>query len=529
MQNRTLAILLVLLAVALAALAVLQYRWIDRTTEAERVTRKGHAEFVARRIADGLRREIQRTFDAFLGPEDEPVEAMYDRWRHDTGSPELVEAVYIAHRNDYEDESWSLTRLDLRTNAIESAQWTPRLDSMRALLSRVDLHDERRPVPLQPSVPALFVIHGPRRDFGIFSDGASRVVFVMLSRDALRKIMAKLWKDETPALYDVSLVDSDRVLFSSSAAWPGAKREADATEIVSPALMARRPRPPREVQEANPSWFVLVRHHGGGVDALMASTREQNLAVSGAILLILAAAVVMLVVLMRRVERLRAQESSFVRVMTHELNTPVAVLRSAGENLKDGIVEPDQVALYGATVVEEADNLRLMIGEVLALARLRSREGGHDRRAMEIRPIVESVVERCRMIAGEKVTIETDFEENLPFVAADEQWLTRAVQNLVMNAIRHGGSGEWVGVHVRRARDRVCITVEDRGPGISAEDARQLFDPFFRGKGSERVSGAGLGLAIVREIAAQHGGSVVLEKRDVGAAFTIQLPAVMRA
>ncbi len=530
MGNRTLAVLLVLLAVALTALAVLQYRWIDRTTEAERATRKGHAEFVARRITDGLRREIQRTFDAFLGPEDAPVEAMYDEWRRDAEYPDLVQAVYIVNRNEYEDEAWSLARMDLQTHARQLVAWTPELEPLRAQLSRVDRHDEQRPVPLQVTVPALFIIHGPRRQFGLFSDGASRAVFVILSRDALRRIMAKLWEGETPSLYDASLVDPQRVLYSSTRGWPDAARSADAAQIVSPLLMVRGPRPPpREVQDAHPSWSVLVRHRGGGVDALVASARQKNFAISSAILLILAASVITLVALVRRLERLRAQQSAFVHVMTHELNTPVAVLRSAGENLKDGIVEPDQVALYGATIVDEADRLRQMIGEVLALARLRANEGSRELRAMDIVPLVETVIERCRMIAGEAVAIEADIEPGLPPVAADEQWLSRGIQNLIVNAIRHGQSGGWVGVRVRRSRDHVCITVEDRGPGIPAEDARQVFEPFFRGHGSERVSGAGLGLAIVREIAAAHGGSVVLEKRESGAAFTIQLPAVTGA
>ena len=530
MGNRTLAILLVLLAVALTALAVLQYRWIDRTTEAERATRKGHAEFVARRMTDGLRREIQRTFEAFLGPEDESVEAMYEEWRRDAQYPDLVQAVYIVNRNDYEEEAWTLARMDLQTHTRQLVPWTPELEPLHAQLSRVDLHDDRRPLPLQVTVPALFIIHGPRRDFGLFGDSASRVLFVMLSRDALRRIMAKLWEEETPSLYDASLVDPQRVLYSSTKGWPDAARSADASQIVSPVLMVRRPRPPpRDLQEAQPSWSVLVRHRGGGVDALMASARRKNLGVSSAILFILAASVVTLVALVRRLERLREQQSAFVHVMTHELNTPVAVLRSAGENLKDGIVEPDQVALYGATVVEEADRLRLMIGEVLAMARLRSNEGVHDLRAMDIVPIIEGVLERCRMIAGDAVTIEADIEPDLPLVAADEQWLARGIQNLVVNAIRHGRSGGWVGVHVSRSRNRVCITVEDRGPGIPQEDARQVFDPFFRGHGTERTSGTGLGLAIVRDIAAAHGGSVVLEKRETGAAFTIQLPAVTGA
>jgi signal transduction histidine kinase len=530
MGNRALALLLVLLAVALTALAGLQYRWIDRTTEAERATSKGHAEFVARRVSDGLRREIQRTFEAFLGPEEASVEEMYTRWRQDTQYPDLVQAVYVVNRNEYEDEDWTLAKMHLPDPVMQLVEWTPELEPLRVQLSRVDLHGDQRPVPLQVKVPALFIIHGPRRDFGLFSDSASRVLFVILSRDAVRRIMTKLWEEETPKLYDVSLVDRQGVVYSSTKGWPDAGRSADASQIVSPLLMVRGPRPPpRDVQAANPSWTVLVRHRGGGVDALVASARRKNLAISSAIMLILAASVLTLVALVRRLEHLREQQSAFVHVMTHELNTPVAVLRSAGENLKDGIVEPDQVALYGATVVEEADRLRLMIGEVLALARLRAHEGSRELRAMDIVPLIETVLERCRMIAGDAVVIEADIEPGLPPVAADEHWLSRAIQNLIVNAIRHGRSGGWVGVTVRRSRDRVCITVEDRGPGIPPEDARQVFDPYFRGHGSERTSGTGLGLAIVREIAAAHGGSVVLEKRESGAAFTIQLPAVTGA
>ena len=525
--NRTLALILILLAIALGALAALQYRWIDRTTEAERRTRIGHAEFVARRVSDGLRREIQRAFDAFVGPDRAPVERVYDDWKRDAEHPDLIEAVYVADRIEYE-ETWTLQRLDLETGALTDASWTPQLESMRPLLSMVDVRGPERPPPLQTSVPAIFIILGPRRDFGLFAEGPSRAVFLMLSRDALRAIVTELVRIESGSepLYDVSLVDASTVLFSTTPGWPDATRSADASHFVSPMIGARHPRPPRDGQPKDAAaWHVLVRHRGGGVDALMASARRTNLAVSGAILLILIATVAMLVVLVRRVERLRAQESAFVRVMTHELNTPVAVLRSAGENLKDGIVERDRVAVYGATVVEEADRLHHMIGEVLELARLRARDGSRELRMLAVAPIVEAAIERCRLLANGSVTIEAEIEPDLPPVAANDESLTRAIENLVVNAIRHGGSGGWVGVRVRRSRDRVCITVEDRGPGISAEDARQVFQPFYRGRGSEHVSGAGLGLAIVREIAVAHGGSVTLERRDRGAAFTIQLPA----
>jgi signal transduction histidine kinase len=102
------------------------------------------------------------------------------------------------------------------------------------------------------------------------------------------------------------------------------------------------------------------------------------------------------------------------------------------------------------------------------------------------------------------------------------------VQNLIANAVRHGGSGEWIGVQAARHGDQIRITVEDRGPGIDPGEATHLFEPFYRGSKSASVPGTGLGLAIVRQIAIAHGGSVTVERRKTGAAFTIQLPASPR-
>ena len=145
--------------------------------------------------------------------------------------------------------------------------------------------------------------------------------------------------------------------------------------------------------------------------------------------------------------------------------------------------------------------------------------------------VIEDAVAQCDwLVRGTPLRIETNVEEALPPVHGERAALTRAVQNLVANAVRHGGSGEWIGVRAFRSNDRgnghVRITVEDRGPGIDAGEAAHLFEPFYRGRNSATVPGAGLGLAIVREVAVAHGGSVEIERRRGGAAFTIDLPAV---
>jgi signal transduction histidine kinase len=98
------------------------------------------------------------------------------------------------------------------------------------------------------------------------------------------------------------------------------------------------------------------------------------------------------------------------------------------------------------------------------------------------------------------------------------------VQNLVANAIRHGGDGKWVGVRAGRDDGFVDITVEDRGPGIAAADLPHLFEPFYRGRNAQ-TRGSGIGLAIVDRIARAHGGRVsVARRRERGAAFTLRLP-----
>ena len=529
--SRALTIQLLLLGIALPVLAVLQYRWIGRLTDAERQRSRAEAEFFAGAVAEGLGGELRKAFRIFLAPEFEEIPPLYDEWKEEALRPEFVESVYAAERNS---DTWSLFRLDPERRQIDPVVWPKALQPMRVALQTLD---ERRPMPNWPDplfsdVPALFIVQLPAERTTQFLFAVPfRVVIVQFSRKAFTEsvvpaLMERAGPGGTVMPYDVAIVANGTPLYRSQGWNHGTA--VDATAEMS--QLASAPVPPHlrisPPPPAKSGWKVLVRHHQGGVNALVASVRRKNLAVSAGILLILAASVAMLAGLVRRADRLRANEAAFVRVMTHELNTPVAVLRSAGENLKDGIVAADQVALYGSTIVEEADRLHHMIGEVLELAGLQARTGSQPLRPLRIEPIVQAAVDRCRLLAnGSPMQIEADIEPNLPPVAAADQALTRAIQNLIVNAMRHGSEGEWVGVRVQRDGKHVAVTVEDRGPGIHPEDVRQLFEPFYRGKDSARVSGAGLGLAIVKQIAVDHGGTVSLERREQGAAFTIHLPA----
>jgi signal transduction histidine kinase len=146
---------------------------------------------------------------------------------------------------------------------------------------------------------------------------------------------------------------------------------------------------------------------------------------------------------------------------------------------------------------------------------------------VDVESVVDEAVGACRWMAEEQsVVVEAHIDRSLPLVDGDIASLARAVQNLIANAIRHGAAGRWVGIRAVADDRSVVITIEDRGPGIAARDLPHLFEPFYRGRGSDRVRGSGLGLTIVKQIAVAHGGSVAAERRrDGGAIFTLRLPA----
>jgi signal transduction histidine kinase len=519
-MKRSLILLLVLLAVILGVLATLQYSWIDRVSVAERQQMRENIEFAARVFADELMREL------------EPIAATFER--EGDVSPEtseLIEAVYDITPNEGD---WQLS------DSSGVVAWPPELVPLRERLRSEIALDVRRgpprfPALFLPEVPALFFVErrGPR--FGGPPD-FPRIVLVKLDRAALRdQVLPRLAKRHFASGYDVAIMSGGTTIFR----WDGrtlnasALRNPDVDLPLAP-IAQRRPEgggaPPfrmREPRGPEPGqWHLLVRRHNGGIDAAVASARRRNLAVSFGIVLILGAAVLLLVALLRRAERLRQQQIEFVAAISHELNTPVAALRSAGENLRDGIIaDPDKVTRYGESIVRESTRLGELVGQVLELAGMQSRRA-RPQEAVDVASVIDEAVAQSRwLIADSPIAIETKIDDALPPITGDRGALTRAVQNLIANAVRHGGSGEWIGVQAARDGDQIRITVEDRGPGIDAGEAGHLFEPFYRGSKSASVPGTGLGLAIVRQIAQAHGGSVHVERRKTGAAFTINLPA----
>jgi signal transduction histidine kinase len=282
-------------------------------------------------------------------------------------------------------------------------------------------------------------------------------------------------------------------------------------------------------------WLVALKHRAGSLDAAVASARRRNLAVSFGILLLLSVSIALILVSTRRAERLARQQMEFVAGVSHEMRTPLAVICSAGENLADGVIEErQQVRRYGSLIESEGRRLSEMIEQALEFAGIQSGRKAYALQPTETVRIIESAMAACAPLIEEGgFTIEKRLAASLPALAADAAALSRAIQNLLNNAMKYSGDNRWIRLTAKPAAGRpaseVQITIEDRGLGIAAADLPHIFEPFYRSDEvtSAQIHGSGLGLSLVKHIVEAHGGHIRVDSvAGRGSAFTLHLPAL---
>lgn len=226
-----------------------------------------------------------------------------------------------------------------------------------------------------------------------------------------------------------------------------------------------------------------------------------------------------------RLEGAFDEQHRFVADASHELRTPVAVIRGHLELL--GQPWTDEAGRDEAlrVISEEITRMQRILDDLLALARLQS-PPGRPFQKLEVPTMLAEAAARGRALG--KRRFELACEPDL-WVEGDPDLLDRALQNVVRNAVEHTGDDGRITLACTREGGIVRIEIADDGPGIREEDLVRVFDRFYRSGGPrpQGSGGSGLGLAIARQLVETHGGTIAAANaEDGGAVFTIQLPAV---
>jgi signal transduction histidine kinase len=229
------------------------------------------------------------------------------------------------------------------------------------------------------------------------------------------------------------------------------------------------------------------------------------------------------------IDRLQAaveRERRFTADASHELRAPLAVIRAEATLALDRPRSPDEYQRALALIDDQAEAEQELITELLSLARADSASAG-ERQIVPFNRAVAAAVDQCRLLREQAgVSIDVRMAEDLP-VKASLPLLTRAIRNIIDNAIRVSRPGDTIRVQAWREGERVIMTVEDSGPGIPPEHQVHIFDPFYQ-VSAARTPGEshGLGLAICKRIVDAYGGNVEVNSiPGSGARFRIDLPA----
>jgi signal transduction histidine kinase len=225
---------------------------------------------------------------------------------------------------------------------------------------------------------------------------------------------------------------------------------------------------------------------------------------------------------LERQAELEQERRYFIGAIAHDLRTPLFSLRGHLQGLERGVADtPEKAARYVAVCQEKADELERLVEDLFTYTRMEYQERPPQCAPLELGDVFRRATDGVRPRAEAKaITVALDGPAAPIRLEGDELLLTRAVTNLLDNALRHTPTGGTVCITWREDGDRIVFMVADSGPGFDPHDLPHLFEPLYRGEASRsrKTGGAGLGLTIARRILQAHGGDLTAANLSHGGA-----------
>ncbi len=486
-------------AIIVAALAVLEYRWSTRVSEATAV-----------RLADSLQMSMmnwQKDFFRYFSEiglalridpvEDAPGDVgqyvrRFAEWKAVAKYPDLVRNVYLLQSDR--------TALWLNPSAgrFELREWPAAFEPLRADLGKASkeflrsrasrephgvfgINDPAAGWRFEPAIPALFHPVIP----GFAASQSVRWIAIELSREEIRtRVLADLSRtyfQGTDGLdYLVAVIAGnprDRVMYSSDRGF-GDPEPTDADGKIdlfgraqhdssgSPVHVFHTPpdnKGPdalvriawfpflRETAEGL-DWRLVVRHRrGGALGAFVDEMRRRDLAIGFGVLLVLVINMGMLIVTSHRAQRLAQLQMDFVTAVSHELRTPLTVIISGADNICNGVVGTGkQMVQYGSVIGNQARQLFELVERILLFAATRQGRLSYNLRPVDVNEIVDAALASSTgLIEAGHFTVECDIDEKLPRVEGVGEALSQCLQNLLTIDLKYSNGQRWIGIRAR--------------------------------------------------------------------------------
>jgi signal transduction histidine kinase len=222
------------------------------------------------------------------------------------------------------------------------------------------------------------------------------------------------------------------------------------------------------------------------------------------------------------------RRSRFIMGITHDLKTPLALMKGYAEAIEDGLTgDPALLARSTHIISAKADQLEGMIDELIDFVRV---DGGQWRRNLQpvrIAALLGAYIKPLKddaELLNRRVETRIDIPDHI-VIPLDERLTLRALENLISNALRYTGNNGLLRIEAALRNNRIIIEISDNGPGIDETDLPHIFEIFYRGSSSRREQGMGLGLAVVKGIADSHGWELSAEsEKGKGSLFRIVIP-----
>ncbi|MGX9932204.1 ATP-binding protein [Virgibacillus salarius] len=228
---------------------------------------------------------------------------------------------------------------------------------------------------------------------------------------------------------------------------------------------------------------------------------------------------------MEKREQMEKEQREFFEHASHELKTPLSIVKSFAEGLQDG-VSPDKRDHYIEVIIEESDKMEVLIKDMLDLAKLENGAIRLRKTSFLLSEMIESLANKLFCIAKEKNVIIEIMPKNEQPVLADYEWMERVMQNLLINAVRHSETDSVISIRIELDQENgdSVLLIENKGKQIPEEQLDEIWKRFYRTESSRSrmTGGTGLGLAIVQQILDLHAFHYGAENMPDGVRFYVR-------